>query len=136
MVDDLKPVVQVDLSDAGAGISGGGIDFKLDGVSKIVEWHPVHRWIRYVPDKPMSVGTHKVIVTVTGSDVPRRTRAVSQFLVARAHLLGLIEVERGNMFIEIGPEGKLPGFRVEADPEGKLLFGNIIPRANCRLKFG
>jgi inosine-uridine nucleoside N-ribohydrolase len=45
-----------------------------------------------------------------------------------AYLLGLIDVTKGNMFIEIGPKGKLPGFRVEADREGKLLFGNIIPR--------
>ena len=48
-----------------------------------------------------------------------------------AYLLGLIEVERGNMLIEIGPKGKLPGFRVEADPKGKILFGNIIPRQSA-----
>jgi len=46
-----------------------------------------------------------------------------------AYLLGdLIETKRGNMYIDIGPRGKLPGFRVEEDPNGRLLFGNLIPR--------
>jgi inosine-uridine nucleoside N-ribohydrolase len=45
-----------------------------------------------------------------------------------AYLLGLVEVEKGNAYLEIGPKGKLPGFRVEADPKGKILFGNIIPK--------
>ena len=46
-----------------------------------------------------------------------------------AYLLGdWIETKRGNMYIDIGPRGKLPGFRVEEDPNGRLLFGNLIPR--------
>lgn len=45
-----------------------------------------------------------------------------------ACLLGLIELEKGNMFLEIGPEGKIPGFRLEEDPSGKIQFGNIIPK--------
>lgn len=45
-----------------------------------------------------------------------------------AYLLGLIETKRGNLYLEIGPRGKLPGFRVEEDPEGEILLGNIIPR--------
>ena len=45
-----------------------------------------------------------------------------------AYLLGLIEVKRGNLFLEIGPKGKIPGFRVEEDPQGKILFGNLIPK--------
>jgi len=46
-----------------------------------------------------------------------------------AYLLGgLIETRRGNLYIDIGPRGKLPGFRVEEDPGGRILFGNLIPR--------
>jgi len=46
-----------------------------------------------------------------------------------AYLMGgYIETRRGNVFIEIGPRGKLPGFKVEEDPEGKVLLGSLIPK--------
>jgi inosine-uridine nucleoside N-ribohydrolase len=45
-----------------------------------------------------------------------------------AYLLGLVELRKGNMFLEIGPAGKLPGFRLEEDPSGKILLGNVIPK--------
>ena len=46
-----------------------------------------------------------------------------------AYLMGdWIETKTGNAYIDIGPRGKLPGFRVEDDPEGRILIGNLIPR--------
>jgi len=45
-----------------------------------------------------------------------------------AFLLGMVEVKKGNMYLEIGPKGKLPGFRIEEDAEGKILYGNMIPQ--------
>lgn len=45
-----------------------------------------------------------------------------------AYLLGLIEVQRGNLFLELGPSGALPKFRVEPDPAGDILFGNSLPQ--------
>lgn len=65
VVTDLKPLVEVSVSDAGSGISAGSIDFRLDGIKKIVEWHPYHGWVRYYPEKVLPVGTHKVQITLT-----------------------------------------------------------------------
>lgn len=46
-----------------------------------------------------------------------------------AYLLGgWVETVPGKMFIDIGPRGSLPGFRVEDDPEGRILLGRVIPR--------
>lgn len=46
-----------------------------------------------------------------------------------AYLLGgWVETVPGNVFIEIGPRGSLPGFRVENNPEGRILLGREIPR--------
>ena len=46
-----------------------------------------------------------------------------------AYLLGgWVETVPGNVFVDIGPRGSLPGFRVEDDPEGRILLGRIIPR--------
>ena len=46
-----------------------------------------------------------------------------------AYLLGdLVETVRGNVFIDIGPRGSLPGFRVQDDPEGRIMLGREIPR--------
>lgn len=45
-----------------------------------------------------------------------------------AYLLGLIEVRRGNLLLDLGPSGKLPEFRVEPDPKGAIMFGNTLPR--------
>ncbi|HUU29781.1 MAG TPA: nucleoside hydrolase [archaeon] len=45
-----------------------------------------------------------------------------------AYLLGLLPTERGNVFIEIGPQGTLPGFRIDPDPEGRIEFGRVIPK--------
>jgi purine nucleosidase/pyrimidine-specific ribonucleoside hydrolase len=46
-----------------------------------------------------------------------------------AYLLGgWIETVPGNVFIEIGPRGTLPGFRVEDDPDGRIMLGREIPR--------
>ena len=39
VVEGLKPTIEVPVSDAGAGFSGSGIDFRLDGKKKIVEYH-------------------------------------------------------------------------------------------------
>jgi len=53
-----------------------------------------------------------------------------------AYLLGgWVETTPGKVFIEIGPEGTLPGFRAEDDPRGRVLLGREIPRekaANLR----
>ena len=75
VVANLKPTIEIKVSDAGAGLFGGGIDFKLDGVSRIVEWHPIHGWLRYVPEKPLPVGTHKVVVTLTDKAGNTSTRS-------------------------------------------------------------
>jgi inosine-uridine nucleoside N-ribohydrolase len=48
-----------------------------------------------------------------------------------AYLLGLIKVEKGDVFLEIGPNGEIPGFRIENAPEGKILFGNLIPKVKA-----
>jgi inosine-uridine nucleoside N-ribohydrolase len=53
---------------------------------------------------------------------------VSDLNVFAFLLGGWVETEKGNAYIDIGPRGGLPGFRVEADPEGKIRFGNLIPR--------
>lgn len=46
-----------------------------------------------------------------------------------AYLLGgWVETVRGKVFIEIGPRGSLPGFRVEEDPRGRILLGKDIPK--------
>ncbi|MBW7996957.1 MAG: nucleoside hydrolase [Candidatus Glassbacteria bacterium] len=46
-----------------------------------------------------------------------------------AYLLGgWVETTPGHVFIEIGPRGFLPGFRVEDNPEGRILLGREIPR--------
>ena len=46
-----------------------------------------------------------------------------------AYLLGgWIETTPGNVFIELGPRGQLPGFRVENDPQGRIQLGREIPR--------
>jgi len=45
-----------------------------------------------------------------------------------AYLLGLVPVERGDMFLDLGPADKLPDFRVTPDPKGAILFGNMLPR--------
>jgi purine nucleosidase/pyrimidine-specific ribonucleoside hydrolase len=46
-----------------------------------------------------------------------------------AYLLGgWVETVPGNVFIEIGPRGSLPGFRAEDDPKGKIMLGREIPR--------
>lgn len=46
-----------------------------------------------------------------------------------AYLLGgWVETVPGKVFIDIGPRGSLPGFRVEDDPGGRILLGRIIPR--------
>jgi len=43
-----------------------------------------------------------------------------------AYLLGMVEIEKGNVFFDMVPAGKLPGFRVEADTAGRIWFGNRI----------
>ena len=43
-----------------------------------------------------------------------------------AYLLGMVEIEKGNVFFDMVPAGKLPGFKVEANPAGKIWFGNRI----------
>jgi len=43
-----------------------------------------------------------------------------------AYLLGLVPVERGNLFLELGPPDSLPGFRVLPDPKGAIRFGNQL----------
>lgn len=45
-----------------------------------------------------------------------------------AYLLGFVPVERGDMFLELGPADKLPSFRIVPGPEGAILFGNMLPR--------
>jgi len=45
-----------------------------------------------------------------------------------AYLLGLVETRKSDVFIEIGPQGALPNFRVEPDPEGRIDFGWIIEK--------
>ena len=45
-----------------------------------------------------------------------------------AHLLGLVPVTSGEVFIEIGPRGSLPGFRVEEKYGGRILLGREIPK--------
>ncbi len=45
-----------------------------------------------------------------------------------AYLLGgWVETTAGDVFIEIGPRGFLPGFRVENNPEGRIMLGRVIP---------
>ncbi|MCE5272023.1 nucleoside hydrolase [bacterium] len=52
-----------------------------------------------------------------------------------AYLMGLVPVERGSLFLELGPAGGLPGFRVQADPAGAILFGNSLePGVGARLR--
>ena len=65
ITDDLKPTIVVEVSDSGSGLFSGGIDFKLDGVSKMVDWHPIRHRLTYHPEKPMDVGAHKILVTLT-----------------------------------------------------------------------
>jgi hypothetical protein len=77
VVEGLKPTIEVPVSDAGSGLRGSGIEFRLDGKKKIVEYHPYHAWIRYIPAKPLAVGTHKVLVTVTDRAGNTSTRAGS-----------------------------------------------------------
>jgi len=48
-----------------------------------------------------------------------------------AYLLGLLEVRRGNLFLEVGPKGRIPGFRLEEDSKGKILFGNLVPKGKA-----
>ncbi len=46
-----------------------------------------------------------------------------------AYLLGgWVETVPGDVFIEIGPRGSLPGFRAEDNPRGRILLGREIPR--------
>jgi purine nucleosidase len=50
-----------------------------------------------------------------------------------AYLLGLVETEPGNVFFDLGSADKLPGFRVEPDPAGRIRFGSRIAqdKADC-----
>ena len=82
VVDDLKPRITVKASDAGTDLFSGGIDFKLDGKRKIVEWHPLHGWIRFTPEKPLSVGTHKVVITLVDRAGNTSTRS-GTFTISR-----------------------------------------------------
>jgi len=82
VVDDLKPTITVLVKDSGTGIFGGGIDFRIDGQSKIVEWHPMHGWLKFSPEKPLSVGTHKVVVTISDRAGNTSTRSGS-FTISR-----------------------------------------------------
>lgn len=75
VVDNLMPMIEVDVSDAGSGLYGGGIDFRLNGKKKIVQWHPIHGWIRFKPEKPLPVGTHKVVVTLLDRAGNKTTRS-------------------------------------------------------------
>ena len=46
-----------------------------------------------------------------------------------AYLLGgWVETVPGHVYIEIGPSGTLPGFRVQDDPKGKIMLGGEIPK--------
>jgi len=82
VVSNMKPTIEVPVSDAGSGIYGGGIDFKLNGKRKIVEYHPYHKWIQYTPEKPLPVGTHKVVVTIKDRAGHTSTRSGS-FTISR-----------------------------------------------------
>jgi len=51
-----------------------------------------------------------------------------------AYLLGgWVETVRGNVSIEIGPQGSLPRFRVEEDPSGRIVLGGDIPKEKAAI---
>lgn len=82
VISNQKPTIEVQVSDAGSGIFSGGIDFKLNGKRRIVEYHPYHKWVQYIPEKPLPVGTHKVVVTITDRAGFTSTRSGS-FTISR-----------------------------------------------------
>ena len=82
VVADIKPEIKVPVKDLGAGLYGGGIDFRLDGAKKIVQWHPIHGYLKFKPDTKLTVGTHKVIVTLTDRAGNTSTRS-GNFTISR-----------------------------------------------------
>ncbi len=50
-----------------------------------------------------------------------------------AYLLGgWVETVPGHVYIEIGPSGTLPGFRVQDDPQGKIMLGARFRKTKVR----